>query len=218
MMAWSLSKEDRAKVCAQFLSLDTDNQGTISVEELKAAMAGTLRIPDQEVQRAFAALDANGDKEICYSEFLAAMVSTKIDLNDELLHSTFQRFDASSCGYITVEGLQDLLGDTFDGERMEALIREAGQASDRKISYPEFAAYLRGTPAAVEVVSEARPLALEAVPVPRTAVEAVSEVRPPALEEVPVLMTPPGRAGRTPGWQGSIHHAIAGLRAAFSAA
>merc|ERR1712048_758615 len=88
MMAWSLSKEARAKVCAYFLSLDTDKHGTISLAELKAAMGGALHMPDEEVERAFDVLDSNCNEEICYSDFLAAMVSTKVDLDDELLRST----------------------------------------------------------------------------------------------------------------------------------
>jgi len=199
MMAWSLSNDDRAKVCEDFLSLDTDKQGTISLAELRAAMASTLCIPDEEVERAFAVLDSNCDKEICYSEFLAAMVSSKIDLNDELLHSTFRRFDTKGCGYITLEGLQDVAGDTFQDERVD----EAPQLNGGHISYSEFAAYLRGSSAAAEVAYQLTEPALE--------------VEQP-LEGALTCLGANARTDESYGWKNtfsSIQRTIAGLRTPF---
>merc|ERR1711862_1093450 len=92
------------------------------------------------------ALDSNEDDEIHYSDFLAAMVSTQIALHDGLLYDTFKRFDTDNSGYITVENLKELLGESYDGVNVECLLSEATTIQDReRISYATFASYLKGT-------------------------------------------------------------------------
>jgi len=123
MLAWSLSTEDRAKARDCFLSLDANQQGTITLQELKHVMVDKLRLVDEcELLKVFSALDYNHDQEIHYSDFLAAMVDTQIDVNDEVLIDTFRRFDADSSGYITVGNLRDVLGRKVEGENVEAFI------------------------------------------------------------------------------------------------
>mmetsp|Transcript_37218 Transcript_37218/g.106305 ORF Transcript_37218/g.106305 Transcript_37218/m.106305 type:complete len:301 (-) Transcript_37218:69-971(-) len=144
MMAWSLSNEERAKVCEHFLNLDINHHGTITLDELKTAMEN-FGVSDDEVRAVFEALDTNHDQEIHYSDFLAAMVSTKIDMNEDLLSQAFKKFDADHSGYITAANLRAVLGDTFEGDRVELLMCEAEHAQEDRLSYPEFAAYLRNT-------------------------------------------------------------------------
>ncbi|CAK9080319.1 Hypothetical protein (Fragment), partial [Durusdinium trenchii] len=47
------------------------------------------------------ALRGTQREEIHYSDFLAAMMSTRIALHDDLLRSAFQRFDVDNEGYVT---------------------------------------------------------------------------------------------------------------------
>jgi len=145
MIAWSLSNEERAKVCEHFISLDTTRQGTITLEELRRAME-SLGVSDEEVLRVFLALDTNQDQEIHYSDFLAAMVSTKIDLNEDLMCAAFRKFDADGSGCITVDNLRQILGDTFEGEHVEDLLRDAQHTERDRITYSEFVAYLSRHP------------------------------------------------------------------------
>merc|ERR1711904_509229 len=67
-------------------------------------------IPDEETTRVFKALDTENSNEIHYSEFLGAKVSSRIALHDDLLKSTFRRFDMDNSGYITREDLKQVLG------------------------------------------------------------------------------------------------------------
>jgi len=144
MMAWSLSNEERAKVRQYFISMDTTKQGTITLTELKKILTEKFHVPDEETRQIFEALDSNNDEEIHYSDFLAAMVSTRIALHDDLLRSTFKKFDTDNSGYITADNLRQVLGETFEGEEIESLVKEADQLNDNRISYAEFVAYLRG--------------------------------------------------------------------------
>jgi len=148
MMAWSLSNEERAKVREYFITMDQNKQGTITLYELKQILVERFQVSDDETHRIFEALDSNNDEEIHYSDFLAAMVSTRITMHDDLLRAAFKRFDKDSSGYITLENLRQVLGETFEGEKVESLLREADLLEDGRISYPEFVSYLRGTPLA----------------------------------------------------------------------
>mmetsp|Transcript_56615 Transcript_56615/g.143328 ORF Transcript_56615/g.143328 Transcript_56615/m.143328 type:complete len:548 (-) Transcript_56615:120-1763(-) len=146
MMAWSLSNADRAKVRQYFVAMDQNHQGTITLQELKQVLEDKFHISEEETKAVFNALDSNNDEEIHYSDFLAAMVSTRIALHDDLLKSAFKKFDTDGSGFITPENLREVLGDTFEGEEVEQLMAEADKLKDGRISYAEFVHYLRGDP------------------------------------------------------------------------
>jgi len=120
--------------------MDADNNGTITLAELRSVLQEKFHVPDEETRQVFASLDSNSDTEIHYSDFLAAMVSTRIGLHDDLLRSTFKKFDTDDSGYITMDNLREVLG---NGEQVKELIAEADQLKDGRISYPEFVAFLR---------------------------------------------------------------------------
>jgi calcium-dependent protein kinase len=145
MFAWSLSNEERAQVRNTFLSLDRRLQGTITLEDLKSFMVDKLQVSDAfEALQIFEALDYNHDKEIHYSDFLAAMVNAQTNLSTDPLHDTFRRFDTDGSGFITLSNLKEALGSCVDGERMEDLLDEVDQDKDGLISLFEFESFLRG--------------------------------------------------------------------------
>uniref|UniRef100_A0A7S4RVJ3 Non-specific serine/threonine protein kinase n=1 Tax=Alexandrium monilatum TaxID=311494 RepID=A0A7S4RVJ3_9DINO len=144
LLAWSLSSEARAGVHDQFLALDTDKRGTISLEALKAMMAATAQLPGDEAERIFAMMDENQDGEVSYSEFLAAAVCTRTELDDSLVYTVFRKFDRDHLGYLTADGLRALLGDTFMDDTAEALLGEAGFRRDGRLSFMEFHSFVTG--------------------------------------------------------------------------
>eukprot|EP00403_Amphidinium_massartii_P015815 CAMPEP_0178424636 /NCGR_PEP_ID=MMETSP0689_2-20121128/28311_1 /TAXON_ID=160604 /ORGANISM="Amphidinium massartii, Strain CS-259" /LENGTH=564 /DNA_ID=CAMNT_0020046277 /DNA_START=47 /DNA_END=1737 /DNA_ORIENTATION=- len=156
MMAWSLSNEERALVRKQFLAMDKNKEGTITLGELKQVMMDQFDISDEETRRIFEAMDSNHDSTIHYSDFLAAMLSTRIKLHGDLLLRTFKRFDTDSSGYITVENLREVLGESFEGQDVSKLIAEADMLKDGRISYKEFVAYLRKEPLESHLDASAR--------------------------------------------------------------
>lgn len=146
MMAWSLTNEERSQVRDAFIAMDETKQGTITLVELRKVLEDKFDIPGEEVHNIFQALDQNQDEEIHYSDFLAAMVGCRIQMHDDHLKSAFKRFDKDNTGYISVENLYEVLGDSYDGESIESLLSEADLLSDGRISYPEFVSYLTGRP------------------------------------------------------------------------
>jgi len=144
MVAWSLSNEDHAKVREDFLTIDANKQGTITLTELGKVLQESCQMPENVVSTVLKALNTYGRDEIRYSEFVAAMVRTKISLHDDLLRHTFRKFDAHQRGYITTENLRHVLGQNIDNGHVNKIMAEVGQLRQGGISYNEFASYLLG--------------------------------------------------------------------------
>merc|ERR1712217_342567 len=100
----------------------------------------------QEVKKMYQALSNHKDKEIRYSDFLAAMVSKRIGFNDTLFQDCFNRFDVSNSGYITADSLREVLGNKVHGQRVENLLSEVNSKHRGQVSYHEFAAYMNNQP------------------------------------------------------------------------
>ncbi|CAK0800294.1 unnamed protein product, partial [Prorocentrum cordatum] len=117
--------------------------GTITIAEFKAVLQEKFHIDDEHVAAAFASLDTNHAEEIHYSEFLAAMVSSRIQVHDDLLKQTFKRFDTHNHGYITKDDLRQVLGQVYEGEDVSRLVDEADTSHDGKIDYDEFIRFIK---------------------------------------------------------------------------
>uniref|UniRef100_A0A7S0FJV3 Non-specific serine/threonine protein kinase n=1 Tax=Pyrodinium bahamense TaxID=73915 RepID=A0A7S0FJV3_9DINO len=143
VMAWSLTNEERAQVRDAFIEIDKSRQGTITMGELKQVLGQKFEVTDEQIKPIFEALDTSHNEEIHYSEFLAAMVSTRIAMHDDLLSATFRRFDIDNSGFITQDNMRTVLGESFDGAEVEELMKEADVSNDGKISYEEFIEYMK---------------------------------------------------------------------------
>lgn len=142
MMAWSLTNEHHAQVRDYFLALDKNHDGFISPEELKDALMTDLSMTAGEATCALGVLSANSDQRISYSDFLAAMLYSHLPVDDDLLQSTFKNFDTDGSGFIEPDNLRDLLGESFEGEEVEDLVKDAGiSGADGKVDFQEFSKY-----------------------------------------------------------------------------
>mmetsp|Transcript_95098 Transcript_95098/g.188392 ORF Transcript_95098/g.188392 Transcript_95098/m.188392 type:complete len:542 (+) Transcript_95098:17-1642(+) len=143
MMAWSLSYDERLQVVNYFTALDVNMNGHITRTELQVELQDKFHVSEEEVQQILDAMDPDQDEEICYSSFLAAMMSTKIKLHDEILMATFKKFDTDRKGYITANNLRQVLGDRVAGVKVKTLLTDLDLSQHNQISYPEFETYLR---------------------------------------------------------------------------
>ncbi|CAE7562053.1 Calcium-dependent protein kinase 2 [Symbiodinium microadriaticum] len=98
------------KLLEKFESVDSNGDGTISLEEWKLgfAMADGSKTATW-AEEAFLALDTDGSGEIDYSEFLAAVMDAKHLERRDLLWATFQDFDQSNTGSISKDDLRKIL-------------------------------------------------------------------------------------------------------------
>jgi calcium-dependent protein kinase len=144
MMAWSLTNQQRAEVRKAFVEMDRDKRGVITLNELKMVLERKMEISQDEAKNIFQALDTNSNEEINYSDFLAAMCSSRIQMNDNLIRDAFKRFDKDNSGFITIDNLKEVLGDDYRGQDIEAMLKEADIRQDGRISLEEFFEYLTG--------------------------------------------------------------------------
>jgi len=142
-MARSLPDGDREEVRRQFLSIDTNRHGTISLAEFAEVLARGSEVGRVEAEAIFRSLDIDGNDEVEYSEFLAGALSGDPQVDECALRETFKRFDADGDGKVDAELLRCALGDNLSQEEVEEVLREAGDSGDDCLGFEEFLARFR---------------------------------------------------------------------------
>ncbi|KAL1539519.1 Calcium-dependent protein kinase 13 [Salvia divinorum] len=142
-----LSNEEVEGIRDIFAKIDTDNDGIVSIEELKV---GLLKFNGQmepsEVQMLIEAVDTNGKGTLDYGEFLAISLHLQKMANDEHLHKAFSYFDKDGNNYIEHDELRDaLMEDGVDDctDVANDIFQEVDTDKDGRISYDEFAAMMK---------------------------------------------------------------------------
>ncbi|KAF7071727.1 hypothetical protein CFC21_076988 [Triticum aestivum] len=146
VIAGCLSEEEIKGLKEMFKSIDKDNSGTITLEELKNGLAKQgNKFSDHEIQQLMEAADADGNGLIDYEEFVTATVHMNRMDREEHLYTAFQYFDKDNSGYITKEELEQALQEQklFDAEEFKDVIAEADSDNDGRIDYSEFVAMMR---------------------------------------------------------------------------
>ncbi|WOL06780.1 hypothetical protein Cni_G15514 [Canna indica] len=146
VIAGCLSEEEICGLKEMFKNMDSDNSGTITLEELKKGLSkqGT-KLSEYEVKQLMDAADADGNGTIDYEEFITAtMHINKMD-REEHLYTAFQFFDKDNSGFITKEELEQALKEKgmYDGQEIKDIISEADADNDGRINYDEFVAMMR---------------------------------------------------------------------------
>ncbi|KAK2988275.1 hypothetical protein RJ640_026128 [Escallonia rubra] len=145
VIAEYLSEEEIAGLKEMFKTIDTDNSGQISFEELKAGLKRFgANLDESEIYDLMQSADIDNNGTIDYGEFVAATLHfNKIEREDHLF-AAFSYFDKDGSGYITQDDLQ-LACEEFGIEdvQLEDMIREADQNNDGRIDYNEFVAMMQ---------------------------------------------------------------------------
>nr|AFR11231.1 calcium dependent protein kinase 2 [Chenopodium album] len=147
-LASTLNEDELADLRDQFDAIDIDKNGTISLEEMRQALAKDLpwKLKDSRVTEIVEAIDSNTDGLVDFTEFVAATLHIhqlhELD-NDkwqELSQAAFEKFDVDKDGFITPEELRMQTG--LKGS-VDPLLEEADIDKDGKISLAEFRRLLR---------------------------------------------------------------------------
>lgn len=143
-----LTPEERAFFQGEFDRFDEDKSGFISLEEFQQVM-GELGagVKDDELQQIYHSLDANGDGQLDFNEFMALMVTFMEPSTAEELKEAFMVFDADGGGTVSREELQkvfDMLGKNCPVSHDEAdrLFALADKDGDGQLDYDEFVNFL----------------------------------------------------------------------------
>ncbi|KAK7333888.1 hypothetical protein VNO80_30669 [Phaseolus coccineus] len=152
VIAGCLSEEEIMGLKEMFRGMDTDNSGTITIEELKQGLAkqGT-KLTENEVKQLMEAADADGNGTIDYDEFITATMQMNRMNREEHLYTAFQYFDKDNSGFITTEELEQALREfnMHDGRDIKEILQEVDGDNDGRINYDEFVSMMKkGNPEA----------------------------------------------------------------------
>ncbi|KAK9227983.1 hypothetical protein WN944_020929 [Citrus x changshan-huyou] len=147
-LASTLDDEELADLRDQFDAIDVDKNGSISLEEMRQALAKDLpwKLKESRVLEILQAIDCNTDGLVDFSEFVAATLhvhqleehdSEKWQLRSQ---AAFEKFDIDRDGFITPEELRMHTG--LKGS-IDPLLEEADIDKDGRISLSEFRRLLR---------------------------------------------------------------------------
>ncbi|XP_074296505.1 calcium-dependent protein kinase 18-like [Silene latifolia] len=157
-LASTLNDDELANLRDQFDAIDVDKSGTISLEEMRQALAKDLpwKLKDSRVMEIVEAIDSNTDGFVDFTEFVAATLHVhqlhELDNEkwQELSQRAFEKFDVDKDGYITPDELRMHTG--LKGS-MEPLLEEADIDKDGRISLAEFRRLLRSASMSSRIVA-----------------------------------------------------------------
>lgn len=147
-LASTLAQEELAGLRDQFDAIDIDKSGSITLEEIRQALAKDRpwTLKESRVLEILQAMDSNRDGLVDFNEFVAATLHVhQLEEHDsekwqQLSRAAFEKFDFDKDGYITPEELRMHTG--LKGS-IEPLLEEADIDRDGKISLSEFQRLLR---------------------------------------------------------------------------
>lgn len=138
-----LSKTEKEQVDKVFRAMDTNGDGKLSKEEIKAGYNEYFgrSLADTEVDEMFEKVDADGSGAIDYSEFVVATMNEKNLLSNNKLQSAFKMFDKDGGGSISTDEIKQVLsfGQSLDEKVVQEIIKQVDENGDGEITYDEFA-------------------------------------------------------------------------------
>lgn len=123
-VAFSQSSNDTNNLRTLFQSFDTENCGFLTKEAFRRAMQSVS--PDlspDEIHLLFEAIDVDDDKQISFTEFLAATMDPR-EVNMDDLSKAFHLLDSDNKGYLTQEDFCRVLTVSSNGPQRMRLIRK----------------------------------------------------------------------------------------------
>lgn len=146
IIATSLSEKEIVGLNKIFQSLDTDNSGSITFEELKSGLVKHgNKMSEVQIRQLLDGADVDQDGTIDYSEFITATMHLNKAEREEHLYDAFQHFDKDFSGHITKDELKSAMsvhGDFPPGE-IDEIMKQVDLNEDGKIDYSEFSAMMR---------------------------------------------------------------------------
>eukprot|EP00397_Hematodinium_sp_SG-2012_P012328 GEMP01012496.1.p1 GENE.GEMP01012496.1~~GEMP01012496.1.p1 ORF type:complete len:683 (+),score=143.73 GEMP01012496.1:258-2306(+) len=140
LIAFSLTMNEIHDLEQQFKSLDKDHSGEIRFSDFCATLETHLHLPKAEAKAVFHRLrnsesregldsDDEGDPRsntIQFTEFLAGALQARLQMDEERIRQVFRRLDEDDSGYIDLCNLKSVLGEEYNGTKVEDMLKEFG--------------------------------------------------------------------------------------------
>ncbi|KAL3528303.1 hypothetical protein ACH5RR_007625 [Cinchona calisaya] len=147
VIAEHLSVEEVEIIRDMFTLMDTDNDGKVTYEELRAGLQKVgSQLAEPEIKLLMEVADVDGNGVLDYGEFVAVTIHLQRMENDEHFRRAFMFFDKNGSGYIELEELREALMDESgeaDVAVLNEIMREVDTDKDGQISYDEFVAMMK---------------------------------------------------------------------------
>lgn len=147
VIAEHLSVEEVEVIRDMFSLMDTDNDGKVSFEELKAGLKKVgSQLAEPEMKMLMEVADVDGNGVLDYGEFVAVTIHLQRMENDEHFRRAFMFFDKNESGFIELDELRVALSDEAgetDSDVLNEIMREVDTDKDGQISYNEFVAMMK---------------------------------------------------------------------------
>jgi len=138
LMSDSLSDTELASLKSTFRQIDSNDDGKITVAEMKAAIEKNSDNKAGTDMTAVAAImkhaDVDGDGTLSYNELLMTAVQRKLLAKEERLWDAFRKIDLNGDGKITKDEIRKVLGE----DAAHDMIAAADTNGDGDIDYDEF--------------------------------------------------------------------------------
>ena len=126
--------------------MDVNGDGKLSKDEIKNGFMTYFgkNLTDEQIDDMFSQVDADGNGEIDYSEFVVATMNEKNLLSNNKLQTAFKMFDKDGGGSISTDEIKQVLsfGQNLDEAVVQQIIEQVDKNGDGEISYEEFAAMM----------------------------------------------------------------------------
>ncbi|KAK1359774.1 Calcium-dependent protein kinase [Heracleum sosnowskyi] len=147
VIAEHLTIEEVEVIRDMFALMDTDGDGKVTYQELKAGLRKVgSQLAEPEIKLLMDVADVDGNGVLNYGEFVAVTIHLQRMENDEHFRKAFTFFDKNGTGYIELDELRDALADgsgETDDDVLHEIMQEVDTDKDGKISYDEFVAMMK---------------------------------------------------------------------------
>jgi len=151
-VAYNLSEDEQETLREAFVSLDTNGDGFLTLEELQKGVESNCKMLEGvNLEQVMAAIDANHDGRLEYTEFIAAAMDEKVQNHEDMCWRAFKAFDANNDGKISLDEMNHVLQEdemehTFPGSRKASFyFKRMDQDGDGEVCFEEFLHMLRAS-------------------------------------------------------------------------